>query len=181
MPLEIINKPARLEPTEFTIVKNHSPAGFDYLTKALVGDHDDELLHAVLHHHEKVDGSGYPYGLSSDKIPLWSRIIAVADVFDALTSNRPYRTPMHAGEAVEFLMGGAGSNFDFDIIHSFLSKVDVFPLGTKLELSDGTMAVVYNNENTLRPVIMLVPGGEILDLARDKNCRNIIITRVITD
>ena len=179
IPLEIVNKPSRLDLTEFAIMKNHSSAGYDYLAQAVVSNQDDELLRSVLHHHEKMDGSGYPYGINGDKIPLWSRIVAVADVYDALTSNRPYRIPMHAGEAIEYLMGGSGSQFDYDVVATFLKKVEIFPIGTKIELSNGQMAVVYNNENSLRPVVMLTPKGQLLDLGRDPACRSIVIKRVV--
>jgi len=178
VPVELINKPARLNPEEFSIIKGHSGSGYDYLAGILAKD--DEMLSAVLHHHEKMDGSGYPHGLKDFDIPLWSRIIAVADVYDALTSNRPYRTPLQPGETVEFLMAGIGKDFDYDVVDSFIKKVELYPVGSTLELSNGKTGVVYNNENSLRPVVRVIPTGEILDLYRDRSCLSIVVTRVVS-
>ena len=179
IPIEIIKKPAKLDSSEFAMVKNHSPAGYHYLAGTVLDSRDYDMLRAVLHHHERVDGSGYPNGFTEENIPLWSRIIAVADVYDALTSNRPYRTPLQPADAVEFLMASIGRDFDYDVVVGFFNKVEIYPIGTKLELSNGKVAVVYNNENSMRPVVRVIPTGEILDLFRDRNCLNIVITRVL--
>lgn len=176
VPIEIINKPSRLAPDEFSTIKNHSASGHDYLAGAIK---DPDVLAGVLHHHERFDGSGYPTGARGHDIHLWSRIISVADVYDALTSRRAYRNPVAPADAIEYLMGSVGKDFDYDIVESFLKKVDIYPIGCMVQLSNGKTAVVYNNENLLRPVVRILPTGEILDLYRDRNCMNIVITKLL--
>jgi len=176
VPIEIINKPSRLAPDEFSTIKNHSASGHDYLVGAIK---DPDVLAGVLYHHERFDGSGYPTGVRGQDIHLWGRIISVADVYDALTSKRAYRNPVPPGDAIEYLMGSVGKDFDYDIVESFLKKVDIYPVGCIVQLSNGKTAVVYNNENSLRPVVRVLPTGEILDLYRDRICRNIVITKLL--
>ncbi|MCL2578596.1 MAG: HD-GYP domain-containing protein [Oscillospiraceae bacterium] len=176
IPTELINKPSRLLPEEFATMKGHSTAGHGYLTQTFG---DEDLLQGVVQHHERVDGSGYPYGAKKENIHPWSKIISVADVYDALTSNRSYRTASSPGDAIEFLMGGVGKDFDFDVVECFLQKVEIYPIGSKVQLSTGQLAVVYNSENKLRPVVRVLSTGDILDLYRDKNCRSVIITNIL--
>lgn len=177
IPIEIINKPGKLEKEEFNVIKRHSPEGYQYLNKYSV--HDPMLLSTVLFHHERYDGSGYPYGLKGNKIPLFSRIIAVADVYDALTSPRAYRTAESPGEAVEYVMGNAGVAFDYDIIRAMLKKVELYPVGSVVLLSNGLKAVVTDNKNTLRPMLKVLKGGAVLDLNSDKDLLNLTIKDIL--
>lgn len=179
IPIEIIHKTSRLDDEEFSLIKTHSPAGYDYLTKTVIGD--EELCQGVLHHHEKTDGTGYPSGLQGDEIPLMSRIISVADVYDALTSNRPYRQPMQPADATEYIMGGVGTAFDYDIVSAFVKKMELYPVGSCIELSNGKLAIVLNNENQMRPVVRLATSGDILDLYRDRSCLSIVVNRLIPE
>lgn len=179
VPIEIIRKPSRLDKEEFDIVKTHPSAGTEYLVRQSVGD--ELMWRAVLHHHEKTDGTGYPHGLKGDNIPLWSRIIAVADVFDALTSNRPYRQPMPPAEALEYLMGGVGSAFDYDVVCAMLQKVELYPVGSCVELSNGRYAVVLGSDNRLRPVIEVLGAGTVVDLANDYQYLSVVIKRLVPE
>lgn len=118
VPIEIIAKPARLTLQEFEIIKRHPQYGTDFFSQYhLVSD---RVFDGVLTHHEKYDGSGYPQGLSAHEIPVFGRICAVADVYDALTSRRPYREPNTPAEAMRYLREGAGSLFDPEIVQAFL-------------------------------------------------------------
>ena len=101
--IEILNKPGKLTPEEFDIVKTHCSHAFEYLGKKY--HFDDLILDAVLDHHERYDGFGYPNKKSGDEISRFGSIIAIADVFDALTSDRPYRLALPAHEAIEYIMG----------------------------------------------------------------------------
>ncbi len=179
IPIQIINKSSRLDAEEYRIIKNHSPEGFKYLSNKDIGN--DELWYGVMYHHEKYDGTGYPLGLRGDEIPLLSRIIAVADVYDALTSNRPYRQPMQPAEAMEYMMSGVGTFFDYDIIMAFLSKINPYPLGSLVELSNGKIAMVVNNEFAMRPVVQVLDNGDILDLYNDRQCLNLVIRQTFLD
>jgi putative nucleotidyltransferase with HDIG domain len=177
VPIEIIQKPGRLTELEFEAIRSHSKAGYDYLSKSGIGD--EEIREVVLHHHEKFDGTGYPRGLTGENIPLWSRIISVADVYDALTSNRPYRSPLPPAEAIEYVMGGIETQFDFSVVEAFIKRLELYPPGSKIRLSNGATAVVYNTENAMRPVVRILPTGEILDLYRDRDCLNLVITEIL--
>jgi len=179
MPLEIIHKTTPLSDEEFALMKGHSVAGYDYLKKNRIGD--EELWKAVLFHHEKIDGTGYPMGITGQDIPFISKIISIADVYDALTSNRPHRKTLQPFEAVEYIMGGAGSAFDYDIVLAFIKKLEIYPLASLVELSTGDLAEVIDNENSMRPVVRLLDRGEILDLYGDYKNLNIVITRVLHD
>ncbi len=179
IPIEIIQKPSRLNESEFSLIQTHSSAGVDYLTKTKIGD--EKIWSGVMYHHEKYDGTGYPNGLKAEEIPLWSRIISVADVYDALTSSRPYRAPMEPAHAIEYIMGGAGSSFDFDVVHALIRKIDLYPIGTCVELSDGTFAVVLDNENQLRPVVQLLHTQDIVDLYYDRRFLSVVIKRTVPD
>lgn len=179
VPIGIIRKPSRLDEDEFNIIKTHPREGYDYLSKTMIGD--TEIRKAVLHHHEKFDGTGYPDGLKGENIPLWSRIIAVADVYDALTSARPYREPMQPYEAVEYIMGGVGSFFDYNIVLTFAKRLEPYPVGRIVELSDGRFAVVLRVEYPMRPVIMLAQTGEILDLFNDRRYLNLVINKLMPE
>jgi putative two-component system response regulator len=119
-PDHLLLKPGRLTPEEFEVMKRHATIGFEILRDSI-----SSLLQCAadlaLSHHEKFDGSGYPQGLAGESIPLHGRIVAVADVFDALTSERPYKKAWSLEDAVDFLKKGAGSHFDPDCVDAFLA------------------------------------------------------------
>lgn len=119
----ILLKPGRLDPEEFEIMKQHATLGYELLKGS-----SSRVLQAgaaiALGHHEKFDGSGYPAGIAGQDIPIFSRIVAVADVFDALTSERPYKKAWTLEAAVDFLVAGSGSHFDPDCVKAFLNAWD---------------------------------------------------------
>jgi putative nucleotidyltransferase with HDIG domain len=116
-PREVLNKPGRLTDEEFDTIKRH-PVDGARMVEALG---DDDLTAMVRHHHERLDGGGYPDGLLGGAIPLGARVIAVADTFDALTSNRPYRTGCRHKKALDILRAEAGTQLDPDVVTAFLS------------------------------------------------------------
>ncbi len=123
IPDHILLKPGRLDPAEFAIMKRHARMGFDILD-ASQSPSLQMAAQIALGHHEKFDGSGYPNGLAAEAIPLPARICAVADVFDALTSERPYKKAWSLDQARQFLQDGTGSHFDPSCIAAFLSSWD---------------------------------------------------------
>lgn len=165
---DIIIKPGKLTETEFEEIKRHPLIGYNILK---VGGHfSANVLAGVLFHQEKYDGSGYPTGISGTKIPLVARILSVCDVFDALTSNRPYRKPWSVAETEEYILGGSGTHFDLEVTKAFLRAYNPYPVGTLVSLSDGRHgSVVKNNEIVLRPVVRIMggTGGEEIDLMND--------------
>jgi putative nucleotidyltransferase with HDIG domain len=116
-PQEILHKPGRLTDWEFAIVKLHARDGAEILADA----GDPQLTAIVRHHHERIDGDGYPDGIKAADIPLGSRIIAVADTFDAITSTRPYRPPRSHKEAIDTLSNESGTQFDATVVAAFLA------------------------------------------------------------
>lgn len=120
VPESILNKPGRLEKYEYDIVKTHSELGERILHSIIT---EKEILRAIRHHHERYDGSGYPDGLSGDNIPWAAKILAIADAYDAMTSDRPYRKAMPFSQVLSELEKGCGTQFDPQVLFIFLTKV----------------------------------------------------------
>lgn len=125
IPDSILLKPGKLSSEEFEIMKTHTTLGYEAIVHAetVLGAKVEFLTCAkliVLSHQEKWDGSGYPEGLSGDNIPIAARLMAVADVYDALISRRVYKSPMPHSEAIKIIVDGSGKHFDADIINAFI-------------------------------------------------------------
>lgn len=181
IPKEILNKPGRLSEDEFEMMKSHSERGFNYLRERYA--FTDATLDAILDHHERNDGSGYPHGKAGNEISRFGRIIAIADVFDALTSDRPYRPAMSPSEAIEFIMAGADTSFDMHVLQAFLERISPYSPGTTVRLSNDSTGIVLKNHrgSSLRPMIRIIreQGKEIspydIDLTHDRNTLGITI------
>jgi HD-GYP domain-containing protein (c-di-GMP phosphodiesterase class II) len=117
----ILNKPGELTREEFAAVKNHPLWGVGLLEpiKQL-----NRIIPCIRHHHERLDGSGYPDGLKGERIPLWARILAVADAFDSMTSDRPYRKALDKAKAVSELKRCSASQFDPEIVKAFIDIIE---------------------------------------------------------
>lgn len=176
VPIEIITKPGRLTDEEFSEVKKHPGIGGSILKKNdLISD---LVLNGVVSHHEKFDGSGYPKKLKGKDIPLFGRIVSCADVYDALTSTRPYRTPATPADAIEYIMGGTGLQFDRGIVRGFLRCISPYPVGSCVSLSNGNTAVIVeqNSRNPMRPkIFMMDDPTEVIDLFNDNHYLDIVI------
>lgn len=176
IPKELINKPGKLTSDEFTVVKQHAEFGIEYLQQHNFDG--EEIYSGVVSHHEKYNGEGYPKQLAGEDIPLFGRIISVADVFDALTSKRPYRDPMSPADAAEYIMGNSNIAFDYEIVKAFMNKMEFYPIGTLVKLSTGKLAVVVQSQNSLRPVVRLLEKPfSTLDLYNDNQNLNITIIK----
>lgn len=176
IPLDILTKPSRLTDEEFAIIKTHTVHGFEILR------HEPNIpllaAHCAFQHHERMDGSGYPRGLKGEEIHPYSRIIGVADVYDACTSNRVYRKAMLPHEALEILYAGAGTQFEPKLIEKFRQAVVMYPNGLTLTLHDNRKAIVIRQNEYLndRPVVRIIEeNGKALsapyeiDLAKELN------------
>ena len=183
VPKEILHKPSRLTNEEFEEIKKHSELGYQYLCGNF--DIPEDSKTATLQHHEKFNGGGYPNGIAGDEIHEFGRIISVADVYDALTSDRPYRGAMLPSDAIEYIMAGYGTMFDPTIVKAITQKVASYPIGTCVRLSTGQEAIVVKNyESTnLRPMVRLIkdgkPSGECIDLTNDRYSLNITVKEII--
>lgn len=139
MPAEILNKPGKLTDQEFTIIKGHPEAGHRLL---LQGTGVTAIMKDVcLHHHEKMDGSGYPEGLADDRISLHARMGAVCDVYDAVTSNRPYKAGWDPAESIKRMAEWRG-HFDPGIFQAFVKSLGIYPIGSFVRLQSGRLGVV---------------------------------------
>lgn len=139
VPLSVLNKPGRLTDAEWQQMKLHPEWGHEMLSAG--GGCSPVMLEVCLHHHEKVDGSGYPGRLAGEAIPLHARLGAVCDVYDAITSSRPYKAPWDAGDAVRQMAQWKG-HFDPLIFQAFVKTVGIYPLGTLVRLHSGRLGVV---------------------------------------
>lgn len=155
MDSEILNKTTILTDAEKEIIRLHPKLSYDFLTNKT--NLNAVTRHIVLQHHERIDGSGYPRGAMKDQIHALTRIIAITDTYDALTSDRPYRKGYSPNEALEMIMSNAGTLFDFEYANLFSRRVVAFPTGTYVLLSNGDQGEVIG-ENTnlpLRPLICI--------------------------
>lgn len=177
IPVEILNKPSKLTKEEFEIIKTHPINAVNQL-KHLVSN---DVLRAIESHHEKLDGTGYPYGRKADNIHNYGKILAICDVYDALTSDRPYKKAAFPNEVIEYIMGCADTHFDYEILKHFIKIIVAYPVGTFVKLSDGKLAVVVKNysENIMRPLIRIINSNgtveEDIDLLYDNEYMNITI------
>lgn len=174
IPLEILNKPGKLNDEEFAVMKSHSVLGYDILkTKK---EFSGMISLAVLQHHEKMNGKGYPFGFTEDKICPYAKILSVTDVYDALVTERPYKKSFSQRTAVEMIMSMT-EELDLKAMKTFLSSVILYPVDTTVQLSNGEEArVVKNNKNSvLRPVVVGLESGKVYDLTGDIECANVII------
>lgn len=142
MPMEVLNKPGKLTDEEFAIIKKHPEEGHRML---LVGsDVNEVVLDVVLHHHEKTDGSGYPEGLLDDDISQFAKMGAVCDVYDAITSNRPYKAGWDPAESLRRMAEWSKGHFDQTIFQAFVKSVGIYPIGSLVKLSSGRLGIVID-------------------------------------
>ncbi|APW42505.1 HD-GYP domain-containing protein [Rhodoferax saidenbachensis] len=140
MPMEVLNKPGKLTDGEFAIIKTHPEEGYRLL---LTGqDVAPLVLDVCLHHHEKTDGSGYPKGLKGDAISLFAKMGAVCDVYDAITSNRPYKSGWDPAESLRKMAEWANGHFDPKVFQAFVKSLGIYPIGSLVQLSSGRLGVV---------------------------------------
>lgn len=156
IPPSILNKPSHLTDEEFEIVKAHTEYGYDLLRK----QHQFPMVvaHCAYQHHERIDGSGYPRGLKNYEIHKFGKIIGVADVFDAMTSNRVYREAMLPHDAMEVLYGGADIKFEKHMVEQFKQSIALYPNGLTVLLNDGRKGIVTRQHPHLfhRPVVRVI-------------------------
>ncbi|WP_114971295.1 HD-GYP domain-containing protein [Rhodoferax ferrireducens] len=140
MPMAVLNKPGKLTEAEFTVIKSHPVEGHKMLLGGI--NVDPMALDVCLHHHEKTDGSGYPKGLKGDEISLFAKMGAVCDVYDAITSNRPYKAGWDPAESLRKMAEWTRGHFDPTVFQAFVKSIGIYPVGSLVRLSSGRIGVV---------------------------------------
>lgn len=142
LPPAVLNKPGKLTPEEFAIVRSHPELGHRILVNG--GNASAVSLDVCLHHHEKMDGSGYPEGLTGKQISLHARMGAICDVYDAITSNRPYKAGWDPAESMRKMGEWAGDHFDLVLFQAFAKSLGIYPVGSLVRLTSGRLGVVIS-------------------------------------
>lgn len=169
IPLEILNKEGAFSTDEFELMKLHTTKGYHILNNK--PDMEDIVAEVAYSHHERLNGQGYPRRLPREQISYFTRIVAIADTYDAITSARVYSPAKTSLEALTILMGASGSHFDSDLVKRFVACIGVYPAGAIVELSTKEVGIVLptDNEHQNTPKILIV---------RDKNkakCRQSLL------
>lgn len=174
IPNEVLNKPGKLTDEEFEQMKQHPILGYNIIKNNK--DLNNTIKLAVLQHHEKINGKGYPIGVDSEKITPFAKILAVVDIYDALVTERPYKKGFSQRDAVEMIMAMT-AELDMDAMKSFLGSVILYPVDSVVDLSNGEKAKVVENypDYILRPKVVGLTTGKVYDLAKDLSCASIII------
>jgi HD-GYP domain-containing protein (c-di-GMP phosphodiesterase class II) len=189
MPLAILNKPGRLTEEEFAVMRTHPERGLELLADA--NRVSDVVLDVCGHHHERPDGRGYPHGLSGDALSLHARMGAVCDVYDAITSNRPYKDGWDPAESIARMSDwGLKGQFDPAVFQAFVESIGIYPTGSLVRLQSGRLAIVaeQNPASSLKPKVkvffstksQMPMAPEILDLGR-QGCSDRIVGRESND
>ena len=139
MPLSILNKPAKLTDSEFAVIRTHPERGWRILQEGRGAS--EVAMDVCLHHHERIDGRGYPHRLPGDKLSTFARMGAVCDVYDAITSNRPYKAGWDPSESISRMASWKGQ-FDPLVFQHFVRSLGIYPNGSLVRLASGRLAVV---------------------------------------
>lgn len=156
IPTPILKKPSKLTTDEFDLMKSHAKLGFELLRK----EHGLPLTaaHCAFQHHERLNGSGYPRGLKGNEIHIYGKMIGIADVYDAVTTNRIYRKAMLPHEGMGILYAGSGTEFETAYIESFRKAIVMYPTGLTVWLKDGRKGIVAEQNEHLsdRPILLIL-------------------------
>jgi putative nucleotidyltransferase with HDIG domain len=159
LPDEMVKKKERWTDEEKEIAKEHTTLGFNLLRK----QHDISLLsaHVCLQHHERINGSGYPQGLQGKQIHEYAQIVGICDIYDSLTSPRPWRKRYMPQDALEYLLGSGGHLFEHHLVNAFIKHIAIFPIGSSVVLNTGEVGVVskVDPDYSHRPAVRILKDG----------------------
>ena len=168
LPADVLNIDGEMNREQFLTMSKHVEHGLKVLR--LSGSVSDNVRDMVQFHHERADGSGYPMGLHGNKIPVYGRIAAIADAYDAMTTKKSYSQSLGAFDAARALNDMRGKQFSAEVVEQFLCTVGMFPTASVVELNDGMIGLVLeqNRDNTLRPRVMLLLDRDRKPLKKPK-------------
>lgn len=173
----ILNKEGKLTEEELNLIREHTQIGYD-----LLENEEEEVRQAALYHHERVDGYGYPKGISGNEIPEIVRIVSIADLYAALISKRVYRDAKDPKEVIKYLMTVADKQVDTNIVKKLLENMSMFSIGSYVRLSNGLRAkVIRATENPFRPIVDVEENGNLfrLDLSEKENALVYIMRLIV--
>lgn len=172
---DVLSKQGQLTKNEIKEIKSHPVLGYNYISK--IPFLDKSVSNGILLHHEREDGSGYPFGLKSDKIPQFAKIIAIADVFDAINSKRVYREKKGPFEALQIIQKDELGKLDFQYCKVFINHVVNFYMGENVILSDGRVCKIIQVDPNDLQAPLLLDGSDFVDLKgrKDLYIREMII------
>lgn len=182
---ELVNKADKLSDEELKSLQGHVMSGYQHISDNTT--FNAHVKSIIMHHHERMDGSGYPKGLTAKDIHPLAKIVMIADVYDALTSDRPHRPAYKQHEAIEYIMAHADREFDFKIANLFARKIVPYPVGTYVKLSNNQKGIVTKNNSShpLRPIVRTF-GKSDLTMTNDVKLdlldnHNVVIEKIIYD
>lgn len=169
IPSEILNKPGKLTDEEYAIMKTHPVRGLEILKDYQLGA---DVLRGVVEHHERFDGSGYPFGKKGTEINRFARVLAISDVYDAMTAKRVYRGPVCPFDVISIFESEGLHYYDTEYVLTFISNVMETYMHSKVILSDGQKAEIIMINKTMRSrPLVVTDNGKFIDLANTKNLR----------
>ncbi|MFA5576960.1 MAG: HD-GYP domain-containing protein [Tissierellaceae bacterium] len=169
IPMDIVKKPGKLTEEEFELMKKHSFYGYEMLLRT--NEFSNGILLGVLQHHEKVDGTGYPNGVKADKIHDYGKILAICDIYHALTSNRVYKDKDSPLTVADYLKKESFVSLDPYMTQVFLKNISKFYVGNKVLLSDGTtgLIVYIHPQDENRPIVQV--GDKFIDFMKEQKLK----------
>ena len=185
MPLAVLNKPGKLTEEEFAVMRTHPERGYELLLEARAVS--DGVLDVCLHHHERIDGTGYPHHLAHEHISLLARMGSICDVYDPITSNRPYKAGWDPAESLRKMAEWSNGHFDPMVFQAFVKSIGIYPIGSLVLLNSGRLGVVteQGEKSLLSPRIKTFFSTrsnsrirpEVIDLSMTRASRRIFRTR----